>query len=782
MAKKQIKQEIVLDGEKQYNAAIKEAQRNLKTLQTAMKAETAELGKNATAQQKNEVKVKSLKEQIKEQEKIVQTLRDALEKAREEYGDNADVVQKWEQKLNLARASLAGMKNDLEGVGDGLQTVKTDAAAATVATKSVADALGSIGDAGESVSSAIEDIFTGMIDTVTGAVEALWDMISETAAKANNWTDIAGYWGTDAQTIQQYARAVSASANSFDDLQAAVSKIVMGGKGEDIAELLGISDVNYKNDWAYAMAVMDRLQQLTAEGQDMTPIYEQIFGERKSTKVMDLVNDWKTIQELLPQFNGNESGYGMSDKELSVMNDLWVEINKIEDKWEGIKENIAGGFGVVSMDLLVNVEGTLDGIADYLNAKDEAGKQAALDKIRANVEEFFTKLGEIIRDCIGILREVGGDLQGSDDPLTSAIGDILVKLADALQWMVDNADKVKAAFETIFGVWLLAKLAAVAGKLSSILMQIEAIKAFKGIGLGGSGAGGGDAATGAGGGGILTGIKNAATGMAAKVAGTVSTAGLANAGFVADWFMHNTNTGRAINPEYGGSFSLENLMNGFWQTVNEWAEDQVKYGQEVNAFDMLFGNGRQRLEQEAQEQEAREYYHEKHSQGDAPTEEQIEDAQRRWSEMSEIERKIYMQQHPLPTQQDMDREWLNDHTFWSDGSGSSPAEQVADEVGDAADRVIQKLDEKLDESGSLPDDWYTTMTGAAGAGASGANENGITSSDLQRFNGLPAGILSAVKAGARDGVSGIRVSLDGRTVGQLVAPYVSEAIARDIVQ
>ena len=343
MAAKEIKQKIVLEGEKQYNQAIRDAQRNLKTLRSELKAETAEMGRNATEQQKAEAKARSLKAQIAEQEKIVKTLREALAQAKAEYGDNADVVQKWEQKLNAARTTLADMKNDLEGVGDGMKTIGADAAKATVATKSVADSLQSLGSVGGSVSGAIEDIFTGMIDTVTGAMEQLWDLISATAAKANNWTDIAGYWGTDAQTIQQYARAVGASANSFDDLQAAVSKIVMGGKGKEITELLNLSGVNYENEWEYAMLVMNRLSEMTREGQNMTPIYEQIFGERKSTKVMDLVNDWETIQELLPQMNGNETGYGMSDEELDTMNDLWVKINEIEQKWRAIKDNFAAG-------------------------------------------------------------------------------------------------------------------------------------------------------------------------------------------------------------------------------------------------------------------------------------------------------------------------------------------------------------------------------------------------------------------------------------------------------
>ena len=53
-----IKQKIVLEGEQQYKNAIKDAQRNLKTLRSELKAETAELGANATAQEKNAAKIK----------------------------------------------------------------------------------------------------------------------------------------------------------------------------------------------------------------------------------------------------------------------------------------------------------------------------------------------------------------------------------------------------------------------------------------------------------------------------------------------------------------------------------------------------------------------------------------------------------------------------------------------------------------------------------------------------------------------------------------------------
>ena len=85
----EIKRRIVLEGEKEYSAALKEAQRNLKTLRSELKAETAELGANATEQQKNETRARNLQKQIAEQEKIVKTLRAAQRGSGRQVGTKA---------------------------------------------------------------------------------------------------------------------------------------------------------------------------------------------------------------------------------------------------------------------------------------------------------------------------------------------------------------------------------------------------------------------------------------------------------------------------------------------------------------------------------------------------------------------------------------------------------------------------------------------------------------------------------------------------------------------
>ncbi len=111
------------------------------------------------------------------------------------------------------------------------------------------------------------------------------------------------------------------------------------------------------------------------------------------------------------------------------------------------------------------------------------------------------------------------------------------------------------------------------------------------------------------------------------------------------------------------------------------------------------------------------------------------------------------------------------------------------------DDLFAKLDALIDEmSTSTGDDsWKGVENLPANWWLDAANwqnrEDKITSADLQNFRGLPENMAKAVEqataagaaSGAARGVSGIQVHLDGYTVGRLVAPYVSEMIARDII-
>ena len=478
MANKEIKQTIVLAGEKEYNKALKDAQRNLRVLRSELKAETSELGDNATAQQKNETRARSLKKQIEEQKKVVATLKTALQEAEEKYGDNADVVAKWRTKLNNARATLGDMTNDLNSLESAYDGVNESTELGVVATKSFADSVSAIADVGDSVASKIEDIFTGMIDVIRDAVVEIWGLVGETAAKANAWTDIAGFWNTDTANVEKWARAIEASGNSFADFEAIVTRLNLGGKEEDIESLLGISAKDYGDQWEYAVAVMERMYELKNSGNLNNDVWDTLFGERKATKAMDILNDWETVAQNLERYDADKGGLGMGSETLAQMSRLHEQISTVKQDWQAIQDTVAAGFGTITGDLLFNVSGGLEAINDILNAETEEEREAAIKKLEENVRELFQKVAEAIKAGIEILSNVGNEMSGSDDPVVAAIGTIMKDLANALDWMINHAEEVKVALETIFGIWLVARLASIAGRLTSIIAQINLIKSF----------------------------------------------------------------------------------------------------------------------------------------------------------------------------------------------------------------------------------------------------------------------------------------------------------------
>ena len=473
-----IKQRIVLEGEKEYNAAIKDAQRNLKTLRSELKAETAELGKNATAQQKAEVRTKSLQKQIAEQEKIVKANRDALEEVREKYGDNAEVVAKWEQKLNESRAALANMKNSLDSVGESFAKVDASAQMGIVATKSFADSLSNLASIGDSISSSIEGVFTSTIDVVRETIGAVWEEIVGLAARSNNIVDLAGFWNTDATTIQKYAGAVAHISGSLEDLNGIVTKI-NSKDSKSIAELVGVSGENYEDQWEYAMAVMDAMSKMDIKKRNEVGF--ELFG-KGATKAFDILNDWATLQENLDKQDSTKGGYGLTEEELNTMSDLYDKVNGLKNDWQALKDMATVKlFGSLSMDLTGNAQAILDGFLKYFNAKDDAEREKALAEVETNITEAFKRVSDAIEQGIAMIGEIAKRMQSSEDPTVQALGNILDALVKALQWLTeDNMRNVVTALEILAAFWLVGKGASMAATIAQMVANIAVIKGFSG--------------------------------------------------------------------------------------------------------------------------------------------------------------------------------------------------------------------------------------------------------------------------------------------------------------
>ena len=714
MAENEIKQKIVLEGEKEYKQAIKESNRELRTLKSELKAETAELGKNATAQEKNAVKVKNLQKQIQAQEKIVKTYSKALEEVKNKYGDNEDEIARWEIKLNNARATLANMKNDLDGVGDSMKGMANDANMATVATKSAADAIGRLGEIGGAISDTIGDIFTGTVSLVRDTITEIWADVVDLAARSNNLVDLAGFWNTDVLTIQKYAGAVSEVSGSLEDLNSLVTKI-NSADPKKIAELTGVSNAEYKDQWKYAMAVMDAMSDL---GENRNNAAFEIFGSKQATKAFDLLNDWDKMLAHLDKYDVLKDGYGMSEEQLQTMSDLYDKVNGLKQSWQSLKDMATVKlFGSLSMDLTSNAQGVLDGFLDYLNADNPQQRDIALQKVEKNILDMFERVKFAIEEGIRMLDQIAEDFKASDDPTVQMIGKIMGGLVDALEWLtMDNMKNVVAALEYLAGFWLLGKGFKMATTVAEFVKNLAVIKGLGGLGAAGAAAGAGAGAAGASGAG--------AAGGGSWIAGAL--------GFALK---------KALPVALGAGWVIKDSLNNHGDE-NQWTEEQIEETRKLNKWDPWQNQLEYGLAQvevtDKQRQAAEDFW-------DAYRENPIEITEEGW--------------HPTE---------FPDEAWDAFEAAFVGQEELFDKINDLMDELTQA---------DRPDDWWTIEDLPANWWLHGNDNNdGITNENLSRFNSLPSEMKKAVK----EGVSGIRVNLDGRAVGALVAEYVSAAIAENI--
>jgi len=754
---KEIKQKITLDGEKEYNQAIKDAQRNLKTLRSELKAETAELGRNATEQQKAETRRKNLQKSIKEQEKIVKTYTKALEEVREKYGDNEDEVQKWEQKLNNARATLAGMKNDLDWLGEGFKKAERDAQMGTVAAKSFADSIGKIADAGEAVSSGIENVFRGMVDTVRGAITEVWSDMVDLAGRANSWVDLAGFWNTDAATIQKWTHAVEGAHNSFEDLNNAVTRINMGDQNK-IAEATKVSGELYSDKWKYAMAVMDSMAAMNYE--DRLEAAGAVFGEKRATKVMDLLNDWSTIQDNLAHFEG----LGMTKEQIGEMSSLAERVDLLRETWRAFLDSFeATHMGRLGLDLVGGAQTILDDLIKYLDSGDDAD----LAQLEKDITAFFDRIVAAIEGAATKLDEAGKKLEQSDNGIVRTIGKAMQDLAGALQWISEegNIDKVIAGFEVLAAFWLVGKGASLIGKIAEFAANLKVMQAFNAAGAATSAAG-------------------AASGAAGSIGASIASA--------------LTNVVLPVSLAAILCYPiLDELING--------RERREKAQQHADAVNKMVEESGLKPTGEMQRDAGRavlEYIFT----GKTPSAdkyktsgETVEEAIDALAGLPKADVSGSGPSSPVRTArmdataaQQAAAEALWDAWRGGDMDGFDSAWDALQAAFEGNEATLERLDGWLDrlmeEYSSaetdkdfnpanwmdIPASWWKTPAGGTDTG------DNITGSDLRTFRGLPANMASAVQRGAAAGVAGIQVRLDGRAVGEMVAPYVSTIIARDI--
>ena len=594
----EIKTKLVLDGEKEYKNALNEAYSSLRVLRSELKAETAEMGKNASAQEKASKKAESLKKQIKEQEKIVETLRKALEEAKVKYADNQEAQDKWAEKLNNARTVLANMKNQLEttnqavsGFNDTMADIDGETGHAVQGVVDLGDAFESLKSVASSVADIVSDDFSGMVENIEAAAQGAWDLMSQAMSAAHDWKGIQEMYGGDLASIEKYFGIAAYGGTDSGTLVGAINKLIARTHNgdEELFAILGewrMSESQYSNHWDYFAGIIDTIaEKSTIDGvvneSTARDLAAAIFGEKQASAIAGMISNWSEGVQNYNDYVEN-TGIGLTSDEIKELDDTWQKINDIEVTWNKLREYV-GKKLMLRIGLGEGAEGVqkiLNDIAMLFTGDnpDAVTKQLTLD-VSALVDWASSGIGSLS----SWLTEIETALNTSDDSFMQSLSDIVGTARDFLNWILENKQTIIDALK----IWLDFKakdfevklstglsleewgthLSNIAGDISKLLFIINGSKLFGG----GASATAANAAAGTAGFALpawLSGIVTSGTNLIQSIGGVGSI-------FAVDWLKNYIP--KFLDGSYIAEVNRQKEETGALNPVETWAYVRKNY-------------------------------------------------------------------------------------------------------------------------------------------------------------------------------------------------------------
>lgn len=387
MAKTDIGPRISVEGESEYRKQMSSIIQQQKEYSSELKLVTANLGKNATAQQKATSIASVLKKQIQNQESALSAQNTMLQKAVTKWGDASTQASAFRTAVNKTSTELATLKSRLSDAENGLgefasetkssgESLTASVTAGTLAAKAyetVGSALLSAGkkviQAGVSYNAQLEQYqtaLTNMLGSSQAAEQAL-ENIKQDAAKTP--FDTAGLvkanellisTGVDADSsrkvILALGDAVSATGGGNEELSR-MAQNLQQIRNAGQATSADIKQFAYAGIDVYGL-LADYTGKSTAEVQKMTVTYDVLTAALEkaadeggryygsmSTQSETLNGQWSTLTDNATQLAGLMTGDLTDGIKMAVgsLNDLTVAAAEgyKTDGWIGLAKAIA---------------------------------------------------------------------------------------------------------------------------------------------------------------------------------------------------------------------------------------------------------------------------------------------------------------------------------------------------------------------------------------------------------------------------------------------------------
>lgn len=161
-----IRTKIVIEGEKQYKAALADINRQLKETKSALSVAAAEYANADSATRTTAQQTEALNLSLEQQRQRLALMEEQLGKVEDAYGKNSRQAVELRTKINNARVEMAKTETQMRGFTDGLDAI-TDASGQTgEGLDDAAKSLKNIGDSANQAQGDVQDLAASIGDVV----------------------------------------------------------------------------------------------------------------------------------------------------------------------------------------------------------------------------------------------------------------------------------------------------------------------------------------------------------------------------------------------------------------------------------------------------------------------------------------------------------------------------------------------------------------------------------------------------------------------------------------
>lgn len=416
MAVREIKTSIALDGEQAFKQAIADANRNLRVMDSELKAASAEFKASGDAQQFYTEKSRNLKEQIAQQEQIVNALTEKLRQSAEATNGNSAQTDAWSIKLNNAKARLAAMKKDLQdtdrvaeefgrdsrrvgrqiedGIGDGAEEANKSVKSLI---ESLQEDVGSIkGSMAFQVASTVTHGIVNVVQSVGDFVESNRDYRRtmeqfEAAAEA-------GSHNKDAMKDMLFSLA--AFTGDFDGAKEAVSNLMQTGLNEEwmntAADVFSYASLMFQ-DTLKLENLSESFQETVATGKPTGAFGE--FVERMGGSLEELekvMGDAETTGDraIAALTYASPEGYktnleGYNEKTAALQEAAKAQL-ELADAWAGVSEKLEP----LTTKMTVEMTEVVKLLGD------------TIDELMPVLDSIVETIGALARKAVGVINDI----------------------------------------------------------------------------------------------------------------------------------------------------------------------------------------------------------------------------------------------------------------------------------------------------------------------------------------------------------------------------------------